>query len=125
MQTRLFPLLLVMALAGCSDPKPQSTAEDLPAQAAQPAQAYFFQCESGRSVRVTYPDTDTAIVEYDDKTLHMEIAVSASGARYVGEGMEWWTKGSGPGAEGSLFRQDGDGVSADQTLEHCKEVAAE
>lgn len=77
-----------------------------------------WQCESGAAITASYPDTDTAIVTYKGKVYNLKIAVSASGARYVGEEIEWWTKGSGPGATGSLFRHNPDGTSGD-TLELC------
>jgi membrane-bound inhibitor of C-type lysozyme len=44
--------------------------------------------------------------------------VSASGARYVGGGLEWWIKGSSPGSEGTLFRYVADGT-AGESIEHC------
>ena len=54
-----------------------------------------YQCESGETILATYRSTDSARVQ---------IAVSGSGARYVGGGLEWWTKGSGAESEGTLFR---------------------
>lgn len=77
-----------------------------------------YQCEGGRDVRVSYPSDSTAIMVYDGRTLQMTIAVSASGARYVGEGLEWWTKGSGPGSSGTIFRHLSDGTSGD-AVDQC------
>lgn len=50
----------------------------------------------------------------------MRIAVSGSGARYVSDGLEWWTKGSGAGAAGTLFRHLADGTSG-EIIESCVE----
>lgn len=79
-----------------------------------------YHCESGRTVRASYPSDSAAVVEYEGRTLRMTLAVSASGARYVGEGLEWWTKGSGPGSSGTLFRHLSDGTSG-ETVELCEQ----
>ena len=52
-----------------------------------------YACDDGRTVRASYPDTDTAVVEVDGKSRTLKIAISASGARYTGDGVQWWTKG--------------------------------
>ncbi len=117
---RYLPLLLCAALAGCNEPTPSGTAGK---DAAGSTSTHVFRCESGRSIEVSYPDTDSAIVVYEGRTFRMKIAVSASGARYVGEGMEWWSKGAGPGAEGSLFRADSEAGGSGDALELCREVA--
>ena len=70
-----------------------------------------YNCESGQVVKVSYSSVDTATVQYQGKTREMRVAVSGSGARYVGNGMEWWTKGSGPGSEGTLFRHQPDATT--------------
>lgn len=68
----------------------------------------------------SYPYTDAATIKYKGRNYDMRIAVSASGARYVGGALEWWTKGSGAGSEGTLFRHLRDGTSG-QSIEHCTE----
>jgi len=50
----------------------------------------------------------------------MQIAMSASGARYVGGELEWWTKGSGSGSEATLFSHLPDGTSG-ESVEVCIE----
>ncbi len=52
----------------------------------------------------------------------MSLAISASGARYVGGGLVWWTKGSGPGSAGTLYREQA-GTAAAPVLETCTQVA--
>lgn len=85
---------------------------------AVPAGAQAYACESGARIVASYPDTDTATVTYQGRTHRLKIAVSASGARYVDERIEWWTKGSGKGASGTLLRHNADGTSGD-VLELC------
>lgn len=77
-----------------------------------------YQCESGQTVDATYSSSDTATIDYKGSAYSMEIAVSASGARYVGDDLEWWTKGSGPGAEGTLRHHLDDGTSGG-IIESC------
>ena len=78
-----------------------------------------YRCESGQSIVAAYPSADTATIKYKGSSYDMKIAVSASGARYVGGGLEWWTKGSGAGSEGTLFRHLADGSSG-SIIETCQ-----
>lgn len=68
-----------------------------------------YRCESGATIRAAYRPPDAATVQYGEHVQHMRIAVSASGARYVGDTLEWWTKGSGAGASALLLRHETDG----------------
>lgn len=106
----LLPLTLASALlvSACSN-SPQNKVD---------TQTHNYQCQSGEMITASYPTTDSAEVQYKDNQYDMEIAVSASGARYVGGGFEWWTKGSGAGSEGSLFEHLADGSSGD-VIEEC------
>ncbi|WP_156458921.1 MliC family protein [Rhodanobacter sp. Root480] len=52
-----------------------------------------YACDDGRKVQASYPDTATAVVTLDGNTHHLHIAISADGARYVGDHWQWWTKG--------------------------------
>ncbi|GAA3991674.1 hypothetical protein GCM10022279_13530 [Comamonas faecalis] len=79
-----------------------------------PQQPITYRCDSGRAVTASYPDTDTATVDYQGTRHAMQIAVSASGARYTGDGYEWWTKG----AEGTLFGHNADGTTGER-IELC------
>ena len=79
----------VVALAGCN----RDPAKAIDAGA--PAEPTFttYACEDGRTVRAAYPDPATAIVDVDGAERTLRVAISASGARYIGEGVQWWTKG--------------------------------
>lgn len=52
-----------------------------------------YHCPDGSVVEAWYPTTGTARLHYQGRSIDMTSAVSASGARYVGGGWEWWTKG--------------------------------
>lgn len=83
-----------------------------------PSPSQIFVCQSGAVINATYPDTDSAVVLYRGYKLPMKIAASASGSRYVGEQLEWWTKGSGPTAQGTVLKHNADGTSGD-VVEVC------
>lgn len=57
------------------------------------AKVLTYTCASGRTVRASYPDTDTAVLVMGGQTRTLHIAISADGARYVDPQWEWWTKG--------------------------------
>ena len=108
-------MLVVSACAGA----PQDTAEgQATAPSASAASVHNYRCDSGETIAATYASTDSATVEYKGSKHEMEIAVSGSGARYVGNDLEWWTKGSGAGSEGTLFRHMADGTSG-EIVETC------
>lgn len=84
----------------------------------------LYNCESGATIWASYPNQDTAIVEYQGETLQLTRAVSGSGARYVNPQWVWWTKGTGAGASGTLARHRGEEQPEDP-LERCAEGAKE
>ncbi|PID46002.1 MAG: hypothetical protein CSB47_06380 [Proteobacteria bacterium] len=91
-----------------------------PKEEASTSTKYSYQCKSGEVVVATYPSDSTSTVTYKDRTYNMSVAVSGSGARYVGEGLEWWTKGTGSGSEGMLLHHKADGTSG-EVIENCTE----
>lgn len=72
----------VLLLLGCQTPTPSPT-----------AQVVSYTCDDGRTVQAVYPDTNSAVLTLDGQPHHLKTAVSASGARYVGDQWQWWTKG--------------------------------
>lgn len=73
-----------------------------------------YRCADGSSVEARYPTSDTAKITHSGRSTDMSIAVSASGARYVGGGLEWWTKGM---TQGTLSRlAPGETVASDPGL---------
>jgi len=55
-------------------------------------QTLTYLCDDNVKIQVTYPDKDTAEVTIDNETLKLTSTVTASGARYAGQGYEWATK---------------------------------
>jgi membrane-bound inhibitor of C-type lysozyme len=72
------------ALAGCS-----AASADRAATAAW----ISYTCTDGQVVQAAYPDANTALVKIKSETHTLHIAMSGSGARYIGDNWQWWTKG--------------------------------
>lgn len=89
---RPVPLLLLLLLAACSPrPAEPEVVASGPIRETVPVTAYV--CEDGRILRALYPDPRTAQVTLEGSVHRLTQAVSGSGARYVGEGLQWWIKG--------------------------------
>lgn len=80
-------LAALLLTAACQ----QDQAPEPPAPTA--AAKYIYDCADGTTVTAWYPTTDTARLRLRDQTIEMKIAISASGARYVSDRWQWWTKG--------------------------------
>jgi membrane-bound inhibitor of C-type lysozyme len=80
MRTVIFPLLGLAALGACAS----ATPADRPAA--------VLHCENGETVEAGYAG-NIAIVRYKNRRHEMRVGMSGSGARYTGDGMQWWTKG--------------------------------
>lgn len=61
------------------------------------AKSVTYQCENGLLLKATYPTPDSANIVYQREHEAMVTAPSASGARYVGDHWEWWTRGDKEG----------------------------
>ena len=112
-------LAALLGLAACNKPAEQAQAPQAPAAAPPPTAATptTYACDDGRSLKASYPDTDTAVVELDGQTHTLKIAISASGARYVGDGLQWWTKGMADGQLSPL--KAGEDIASAQGV-NCK-----
>lgn len=110
--------VLVPALAGSLLLAACTTPPAAPDTSAEATADRRYRCESGQEITAVYLGTDAARVRYQGREYRMEIAISGSGARYKGEGLEWWTKGSGAGSTGMLSRLDADGTSG-EIIENC------
>lgn len=121
MKTPAFLTLASALLVSACASTPQEKADaQAPEATASTSTVHTYRCESGETIVATYPSTDSARVEYKDRRYDMQIAVSASGARYEGDVLEWWTKGSGPESEGTLFRHLADDTTG-ESIELCTE----
>lgn len=112
-----------LALAACNQDQAEP-AQPLPQEpAAAPAQTTTppigYACESGKTVQAQYIDTETAQVIYDGQTYAMRIAVSGSGARYVGSGLEWWTASRDGQENATLSRIGPNDQVGTAVLERC------
>lgn len=99
---RLVLIVLPLAiLGGCQRSQappapPTASAEAQPAAAAPvnpDPQVRLYVCDNGERVTAGYPDKDTAVVTYKGRPYPLKAATAASGVRYVGFGLQWWTKG--------------------------------
>lgn len=109
----------LLLLSACAM-SPQQDSANTSAATPSSSSVHHYRCESGELIDATYPSTESATVQYKGSAYNMQIAVSGSGARYVGGDLEWWTKGSGTGSGGTLFRHNADGTSGD-SIEVCTE----
>ncbi|CAN7355260.1 MliC family protein [Phenylobacterium sp. LjRoot219] len=112
-------LVLVLTLAACERGAPPANAQVAPSVGKPAAAAQVnpdpgvrtYRCDDGRTLQAGYPDSTTAVVDVDGRAHPLRIAPSASGARYIGFGLQWWTKGM---AEGRLSRlKDGETIASD------------
>lgn len=62
-----------------------------------------YSCNNGDTITVRYPSAGHAVIHFHGQDRPMHIAISASGARYVGKNYEWWTRGNGHNAKATLF----------------------
>lgn len=68
------------------------------AQASAQVSWISYACADGRVVQAAYPDTNTAQIKIGGQEHILRIAMSADGARYTGDGWQWWTKGMHDGS---------------------------
>ncbi len=87
-------LIVAAATVGCAAMAPAKPPPAVP--------AIVYACPDGQSVRATYPDTRTAVIQYRGATHTLKVALSADGARYIGDGLQWWTKGMTHGTIATL-----------------------
>ncbi len=110
----------VLLVSACSRSPQDKVDAQTPVAATAASTVQNYRCDSGETIAASYPSTESATVQYKGNGYNMKITVSGSGARYVGGELEWWTKGSGPDAEGTLFRHNADGTTG-ESIELCTE----
>jgi membrane-bound inhibitor of C-type lysozyme len=103
--------VMVLALMACQRPAATQPAPG-PSSAVNPdARVTTYACEDGRTVEAGYPDAQTAVVTVGGHAYTLKAAMAASGVRYVGFGLQWWTKGM---RDGRLSRlKPGEDVASD------------
>lgn len=108
MMMRSLLLIPVLGLVACSDSKPPISPTSEPKTVSMSWVHYV--CEDGRTVSALYTDPQTAQLKLAGSTHLLKIARSASGARYTGDALQWWTKGD----EGMLAPlKPGEDIAAD------------
>lgn len=91
-------------LSACNQADVDNKANASPAKAAEEKAAalpadvpsehvFHYTCQSGELVQVAQTLNDNNSLLYKGKLYRVVRVISASGARYAGDGMEWWTKG--------------------------------
>lgn len=118
--------ILGLVAAACSPEaeQPPAPVDPSPVPPTPAAPPISYACESGQSVEVRYPDTATAQVAYKGQTYVLRTVASASGARYAGSGLEWWTA-SRDGQEGATLSRLGPNEDVGvQVLERCSRPAS-
>lgn len=73
-----------------------------------------YRCTDGRTVAVRY-DSERAFLSVGGSNVTLNIHPSASGARYVGPGVQWWTRGMehgqlSPLTDGQTYAEPDSGV---------------
>ncbi|AQR61318.1 hypothetical protein BZG35_06380 [Brevundimonas sp. LM2] len=128
---RLIALGLVgtLAVAACNAPETPTepptqvaTAPGAPPKSSAPTLAY--DCESGQTVRLQYPDPATAQLTYQGKASALRLVPSGSGARYAGSGMEWWIATRDGQENATLSRLGPNGDVGVAVMERCSRPSA-
>jgi membrane-bound inhibitor of C-type lysozyme len=115
----VLPCLAIAALAACSREQPAAIPASAPVPAAPeaaasaaaatpaasaatpavaeasttaPARTVTYNCGNGRTLEASYAG-DKATIVWGGERHVLTIATSGSGARYTGDGLQWWTKG--------------------------------
>ena len=78
-----------------------------------------YLCNSGETVAIRFRENGLAL-RYRNKTHRLVISESASGARYVGDGLVWWNKG----VENTLYTLVNN-TDTGELLEKCREIVKE
>lgn len=106
---RTLLMMLALALAGCGLVGESGDSDD------PEGTVVTYQCESGRTIRVTYTPPSLAILEYEGRTVQMARVIAASGERYAGDELAWHAGGT-TGLLYPLFQPD-------ELIESCTRVA--
>jgi membrane-bound inhibitor of C-type lysozyme len=87
--------LAATLLSGCQSVASQPAASTPPTR---------YLCTDGRVIEARYPDSVTALLALRGHSYTLKVARSADGARYVGDGWQWWAKGMRDGTLAPLAR---------------------
>ncbi|MDR0933821.1 MAG: MliC family protein [Burkholderiaceae bacterium] len=108
--------ILVLLLAACGTLPDSGKSSSGESDRTSASSGFNYICDSGARININYQENGL-LLRYKGKTHRLKAAVSASGARYAGDGLVWWNKGK----ENTLFKLTGTDDTGD-ALESCKEV---
>lgn len=113
--------ILALTVSACTQESeaPPAPLAEAPAPATPPTPPVSYACESGQPVNVIYPDTATAQLAYKGQTYVLRTVQAASGARYVGSGIEWWTANRDGAESATLSRLGPNEDVGTAVLERC------
>ena len=124
--TRRLAAVAIAALTGlaaCQPSEPEQSPAPVQAPAVDsetaPTPAIAYACESGVTIQARYPDSATAELAYRGQTLALRSVEAASGARYVGSGVEWWTANRDGEESATLSRLGPDNRTGAAVMERC------
>lgn len=117
-------ITLAAALAACSpeDAEPPVIASPADGAVSAPGREIGYACESGETVLVRYDGVEVAEVAYKGRAYTMRASASASGARFVGSELEWWTR-TREGREEAVLSRVGSSEIGGSVLERCMRPA--
>lgn len=118
--------MALFAATACTEPEEPVVVPAEPTAAAPTGAmaSVAWTCESGETVAVGYPEPAAALLTYKGKAYALRSTQSASGARYIGSGVEWLTVTRGGVEEATLSRLGPDQEVAVAPLERCSRPAA-
>lgn len=122
-----FAALSIVALASACTQEaetPPAPVEPSPAPQTSAAPPISYACESGQSVAVAYPDPASAQLTYRGQAYVLRLVEAASGARYVGSGLEWWTATRDGSESATLSRLGPNEDVGVAVLERCSRPAS-
>lgn len=98
---RAILIAAILPLTACNRPEQPAPRAAAPAAEAPapggevnpPVKVIAYECADGQKIEVGYPTPDSAVLKTAEHSYNLAIARSGSGARYVGYGLQWWTKG--------------------------------
>lgn len=113
--------ILALTVAACSpeSEQPPAPVPPSPVPTTPAAPPVSYACESGQSISVAYPDTSTAQLTYQGRTYALRTVQAASGARYIGSDIEWWTANRDGTESATLSRLGPNEEVGSVVLERC------